>query len=170
MSQHISPRNHAEKNLCLPLEGSVKGGEPTSAEEQAWAEGGEKNRLAFAFRQMHSFLQSSMQRRTAHRRSQIPARAGNRRKSVRRDSTLFRKKSEKTGIRLVRSEASNGRPGNAAALFHGGDYFFQARDCGAGEGFAVKLYAKTAFLIVRDLNGRGILASAAKQKIAKAIG
>jgi hypothetical protein len=38
MSQHISARNYAERNLCLPLKGLVEGGEPTSAEEQAWAE------------------------------------------------------------------------------------------------------------------------------------
>lgn len=69
----------------------------------------------------------------------------------------------------MRRKTTNGAARDAAAQLHGGNYFFHAGNRRARNGFAVKLHFEAAILCIANLYGRGVLAGAAEEKLAKAI-
>ena len=68
----------------------------------------------------------------------------------------------------MRGETSDGSPRNSTAQLHGGENFFHTRDGSAGKSFPVKLHFEASIIGIGHLDGRSVLARAAKYKIAKA--
>ena len=70
----------------------------------------------------------------------------------------------------MRGKPSDGAARDAAAQLDGSKDLFHARDRRARKCFSVELHFEGAVLRIADLDGRGVLARAAKEKFAEAIG
>ena len=70
----------------------------------------------------------------------------------------------------MRRKPSDGAARDAAAQLNGSKDLFHARDRRARKCFSVELHFEAAVLRIADLDGRGVLARAAKEKFAEAIG
>ena len=70
----------------------------------------------------------------------------------------------------MRSKPSDGAARDAAAQLNGSKDLFHARDRRARKCFSVELHFEAAVLRIADLDGRGVLARAAKEKFAEAMG
>jgi len=71
---------------------------------------------------------------------------------------------------LVRRKPSDGAARDAAAQLNGSKDLFHARDRSARKCFSVDLHFEGAVLRIADLDGRCVLARAAKEKFTKPIG
>lgn len=110
-----------------------------------------------------------MKGRAARGGTEIAGSAGDRRKYVWGDTTLFREKGHEAGIGLMRRKASHGSARDSAAQLNGGDRFFHAGDGRAGKGFTVELHGEATIFRIIDLNRRCVLPRATEKKIAEPI-
>ncbi len=141
---------------------SIVGSEPAAAEEEAGAEGGEKDRPAFAAWLSRGGLQTGVECRAAHGRAEIAGSFSDGRKNFGGNTALFCEESNKTRIRLMRGKTSDVSSRDAAAQLHGGEHFFHARDGGARKGFAVELHVEASVSGTRDLDRGSVVACTAK--------
>jgi hypothetical protein len=145
-------------------------GEPGAAEDQAGAEAGEEDGLPGGLRAGAEHLQGGVECGAAGGGAQIAGGGGDQREGIHGDAGYLGQKVEQSRVGLVGGEGADGGAWDGAELFEGGDYFFEARDCGAGEGFAFEDDGEAAVGFAFDFDGVGILIGAAEEEIANAVG
>jgi len=145
------------------------GSKPATAEEKAGTERGKKDWPAIAARLLRSIAQGFMQGSAASGGAEIAPSPGDGRKNFWRDATLLREQSDEAGIRLVGCKTADRAARDTAAHLDRGNNFFHPGYRCTREGFAVELHGESAVFLIIDLDGSGILASAAKEEFTEAI-